>query len=184
MRLLTLLGLMIPICFAQSDLAIKVAVRLVNVSFTARDASGKLITDLTKDEFEVVDDGAVQPISFFSKSVDLPLALGIIADMSGSQARFVKHHEHDIDNFLKKNLTKKDQAFLLCFGNRLRLMSDLSADRKALVEGLKRWDRKTGGHGMPEIGPLEERRVLGTAFYDALFYSIVEKLAKVDTGRK
>jgi Ca-activated chloride channel family protein len=184
MRLPTLLLLTIPACLAQNDLSIKVAVRLVNVTFTARDANGKLITDLTKDDFEVIDDGAPQTISFFSRSVDLPLALGIIADMSGSQERFVRQHEHDIDNFLKKNLTKRDQAFVLCFDNKLRLMSDLSADRKALMEGLKRWDRKTGGHDMPEIGPLGERRILGTAFYDALYYATTERLAKVDTGRK
>jgi Ca-activated chloride channel family protein len=175
---------LLPLGRAQDDLSIKVAVRLVNVSFTARDANGKLVTDLTKDDFEVVDDGKPQPIAFFSKSADLPLALGIVADVSGSQEHFIKQHQHDIDNFLKKVLTKRDQAFLLCFGNRLRLASDFSAERKDLIEGLKNFDKRGKGPVVPEIGPPRERRVLGTAFYDALYYSAMDKLARVDTGRK
>ncbi len=168
-------------CFAQNELAIRVTVPLVNVAFTVRDARGKLVTDLTKDDFEVVDDGAPQPISFFARSVDLPLKLGLIADMSGSQEPFVKSHEHDLRTFLKEVLTSRDRAFLICFGNHLRLASDFSASANELIDGLKRFDKKA--QDMLEIGP-REHRVLGTAFYDALYYSITEKLANLESGRR
>ena len=168
-------------CLAQNELAIRVTVPLVNVAFTVRDAKGKLVTDLTKDDFEVVDDGAPQPISFFARSVDLPLKLGLIADMSGSQEPFVKSHEHDLKTFLKEVLTPRDRAFLICFGNHLRVASDFSASANELVDGLKRFDKKA--QDMPEIGP-REHRVLGTAFYDALYYSITEKISNLESGRR
>ena len=82
--------------FAQELNAIRVNVRLVNVAFTVRDAQGKLVTDLTKDDFEVFDDGQAQPISFFARGEDLPLTLGLIVDFSGSQEQFVKQHQHDL----------------------------------------------------------------------------------------
>lgn len=168
-------------CLAQNELAIRVTVPLVNVAFTVRDAKGKLVTDLTKDDFEVVDDGAPQPISFFARSVDLPLKLGLIANMSGSQEPFVKSHEHDLKTFLKEVLTPRDRAFLICFGNHLRVASDFSASANELVDGLKRFDKKA--QDMPEIGP-REHRVLGTAFYDALYYSITEKISNLESGRR
>lgn len=155
---------------AQDSLAIRVNVGLVNVAFTARDASGKLVADLTKDDIEVVDDGAPQNIYFFARSGDLPLALGLISDVSGSQDPFLKRHHHDLDTFLKNVLTERDQAFLVCFGNHVRLVSDFSSKRAPLMDHLKDFDGKQRGGPYPELGP-KERRVLGTAFYDALYHA-------------
>lgn len=166
---------------AQDSLAIRVTVPLVNVAFTVRDANGKVVTDLTKDDFAVMDDGVPQPIAFFARSVDLPLKLGLIADMSGSQEPFVKSHEHDLRTFLKEVLSPQDRAFLVCFGNHLRLASDFSASGSELTDGLKRFDKKS--QDMRELGP-PERRVQGTAFYDAMYYAITEKLAHLENGRK
>lgn len=96
---------------AQELPAIRVNVRLVNVAFTVRDAAGKLVTNLTKDDFDVFDDGQQQPISFFARGEDLPLSLGLIVDLSGSQEHFVKQHEHDLRTFLKDVLTQETARF-------------------------------------------------------------------------
>jgi Ca-activated chloride channel homolog len=164
---------------AQQLAAIRVNVRLVNVAFTVRDSQGKLVTNLTKDDFEVFDDGRQQPISFFARGEDLPLTLGLIADMSGSQEHFVKQHEHDIRTFLKDVLTPKDRAFLVCFGNHLRLAADLTASGSELVDGLKKLEKRE----VPEIGPREYRSA-GTAFYDAIYHAATQKLAHIDQGRR
>ena len=63
----------------------------------------------------------------------------------------------------------------------MRLASDFSASGDELIDGLKRFDKKA--QEMAELGPVE-RRVLGTAFYDALYYAVTEKLASADGGRK
>lgn len=180
MRRLLAFLIVLP-CVSQDIAPFRVDVHLVNVAFSVRDSSGALIPDLTKDDFEVFDDGAPQTISYFAHSADLPLTLGLIADMSGSQDRFVKSHRHDVEKFLKQVVGPRDRVFLLCFGNHLRLASDFTSSPQSVMEGLDHFDHST--HGMPQLGP-EIMRELGTAFYDALFYATTEKLAGAEGGRK
>lgn len=159
---------------------IHVDVNLVNVSFSVRDAGGALVDNLTKDDFDAIEDAVPQKIAFFARSTDLPLTLGLILDASGSQEHFTKKHEKDLEVFLKDVLGPKDRAFLLCFGNHLRLVSDYTQSGESMLEHLKEYEKKGGR--LPEIGP-KENRDLGTAFYDSIYYSISEKLAS-ENGRR
>jgi len=176
---------------AQEGPAIRSTVNLVNVSFIARDAGGKLVDNLAKDDVEIAEDGVPQKIVHFAKSTDVPLTLGLIVDASDSQSHFYKRHEKDLEIFLKSVLGPKDRTFLLCFGNHLRLVYDWERDGQAaqqvpdavaaqMLENLKRYDKKS--EAFPEIGP-KEMRDLGTAFYDSIYYSISEKMGKED-GRR
>jgi Ca-activated chloride channel family protein len=160
--------------------SIRVDVNLVNVAFSVRDASGKLIDDLTKDDFEVMEDAAPQKIAFFAKSVDVPLTLGLIVDASGSQEHFAKKHEQDLEVFLKDVLGLRDRAFLVGFGNHIRLVSDFSRSGQEIMGAWKIYDKDT--RRFPELGPKEDRD-LGTAFYDSIYYAVSEKLAK-ENGRR
>src|SRR4249920_851522 len=114
------------LCTPQNPAPIRVEVSLVNVGFSVRDDKGNLVTNLTQDDLEVTEDGVPQKISFFARSTDVPLTLGLIMDVSGSQQSFVKPHHNDLQAFLKTVLQPQDRAFLVCFGNNLRLMSDHS----------------------------------------------------------
>jgi len=160
---------------------IRVDVHLVNVGFSVRDANGHLVTNLTQDDFEVSEDGVPQKISFFARSTDVPLKLGLLMDVSGSQDSFVKPHIKDLQTFLKSVLGPKDEAFMVCFGNHLRLVSDFSNSAKELVNGLETLHK--GKVEFAEIGP-REHRILGTAFYDAIYYSVTQMLAHAEGGRK
>ena len=164
-------------CFSQE--AIRVNVNLVNVSFSIRDSRGALVDNLTKDDFEVLEDAVPQKIAFFSRSSDVPLTLGLIVDASGSQEHYSKQHKHDLEVFLQNVLGPKDRAFMLCFGNHLRLVSDLTQSSAEILDGLNRFEHDD--KHFPELGPRESRD-LGTAFYDSIFYS-VEKLAN-EKGRR
>jgi Ca-activated chloride channel homolog len=164
---------------AQEPLHVKV--NLVSVSFTVRGAQGAPVDNLTKEDFELYEDAVPQNIAFFARSLDLPLTLGLIVDASGSQDQFSKQHQHDLEVFLKEVLGPKDRAFLVCFGNHIRLVSDFSNDPAQLVEGLKKFEHKD--RDFAEVGPREERD-LGTAFYDAIFYSITEKMMGQEHGRR
>jgi Ca-activated chloride channel family protein len=160
--------------------SIRVDVNLVTVAFSVRDGDGKLVDDLSKDDFEVVEDAAPQKIAFFAKSVDVPLTLGLIVDASGSQEHFAKQHENDLKVFLKDTLGPRDRAFLVGFGNHIRLVSDFSRSSEEMMESWKLYDKDT--RHFPELGPKEERD-LGTAFYDSIFYPVTEKLAG-ENGRR
>jgi Ca-activated chloride channel family protein len=148
-----------------------------------RDAHGKLVTNLTQDDFEVLEDGVPQKIAFFAHSVDVPLTLGLVVDMSGSQGSFLKPHEKDLRTFLKEALGPKDRAFLLCFGNHLRLLADYSTPEQDLAGVLAAFDHGKDTSIYPELGP-KEIRTAGTAFYDAIYYSSVQMLAHVEGGRR
>jgi Ca-activated chloride channel homolog len=172
------LCLIAAVCLAQD---FRTEVHLVNVGFSVRDAGGQFVTTLAQDDFEVFEDGAPQKIAFFARSADVPLDLGLIADFSGSQEEFVKPHHKDLDIFLKKALTPRDRAFLVCFGNRIRLAQDYTSSPGELIDALHRFEK--GDHDLLEFAP-RERRVLGTAFYDAIFYSIEQRLAASERSRK
>ena len=165
---------------ARSQEPIQVKVNLVSVSFVARDARGALVDNLTENDVEVFEDAREQNIAFFARSVDVPLTLGLIVDASGSQDHFSKQHRKDLEVFFRDVLGPKDRVFLVGFGNHIRLVSDFSGSGASLLDDWKRYE-KDGGK-LPEIGPKEDRD-LGTAFFDSIFYSVTEKLAK-ENGRR
>jgi Ca-activated chloride channel homolog len=174
--LLTVLAAMylfVPAARAQEP--IKVRVDLVNVAFTARDAKGTLVENLTRGDVELFEDAVAQKIEFFSRSTDLPLTLALIMDVSGSQEHFEKKHEKDLEVFLQEVLGPKDRAFMVCFGNHLRLVSDYTNSPQEILSSFHDFDRSK--RRFPEIGPQEDRD-LGTAFYDSIYYSVTEKLAE------
>lgn len=165
---------------AWSQEPIQVKVNLVSVSFVARDARGALVDNLTQNDVEVFEDASQQNIAFFARSTDVPLTLGLIVDASGSQDHFSKQHRKDLEVFFRDVLGPKDRVFLVGFGNHIRLVSDFSASGASLLDDWKRYE-KDGGR-LPEIGPKEDRD-LGTAFFDSIFYSVTDKLAK-ENGRR
>ena len=180
MRRLTLLWCMIVASLLPGQEPIRVNVRLVNVAFSVRDERGALVNNLGKEEVEVFEDAVPQKISFFARSLDVPLTLGLIVDFSGSQEHFSKQHQHDLEVFLKEVLGPKDRAFLVCFGNHIRLASDFSQSGEELMERLTQYQHSS--RHIPELGPREDRD-LGTAFYDSIYYSVTEKLAG-ESGRR
>jgi Ca-activated chloride channel family protein len=174
--MLTLLAAVV--CFSQEPVRVKV--NLVNVSVSVRDSRGALVENLTKNDFEILEDAVPQKIAFFSRSSDVPLTLGLIVDASSSQDHFSKQHKHDLEVFLQDVLGPKDRAFMLCFGNHLRLVSDFTQSSAQILDGLNRFEQDD--KHFPELGPRESRD-LGTAFYDSIFYSVAEKLAN-ENGRR
>src|SRR5215207_10876659 len=58
-------------------------VDLVTVTATVRDGKGRLVKDLTKKDFEVIDRGEKRAINEF-RSERAPLSLAILFDVSGS----------------------------------------------------------------------------------------------------
>src|SRR5271155_706118 len=164
----------------RSQEPIRVKVNLVSVAFVARDANGALVNNLTQDDVDLFEDAVPQKIAFFSRSADVPLTLGLVVDASGSQDHFSKQHKDDLEVFFKDVLGPKDRVFLVGFGNHIRLVSDFSQSGGDLLEQWKQYQKSTGK--FPELGP-RENRDLGTAFYDSIFYSVTEKLARED-GRR
>ena len=92
-------------------------VELVKVTATVRDAAGRLVGDLTRADFEVLEDGRPQRITQFEQG-RVPVSLGVILDVSESMfgqrmddARFA------LRRFLVDLLEPVDQVFLIVFNH-------------------------------------------------------------------
>src|SRR5579884_2563840 len=73
----------------DTDDSIKVEVSLVNVFFTVHDHHNGLIGNLNKDDFTVFENGQQQDIKYFARQTDLPVTMGLLIDVSGSQERLL-----------------------------------------------------------------------------------------------
>src|SRR5215813_9575942 len=60
---------------------------LVNTHVSVRDAQGRFVSGLTKDDFVVLDDGKEQSIINFSQESGQPLRLALIVDRSRSMQK-------------------------------------------------------------------------------------------------
>lgn len=65
------------------DYTINVNVNMVVLRATAQDHKGVLVSGLGKDDFQVYEDGVLQPIKYFSHE-DIPVTVGLVVDNSGS----------------------------------------------------------------------------------------------------
>ena len=63
---------------------ITVEVTRVNMLFTVMDKKGRFVTNLNKEDFELLENKRAQSIQEFTAETDLPLRLGILIDTSNS----------------------------------------------------------------------------------------------------
>lgn len=93
-------------------------VDLVNMVFTVTDRRGQFVTNLTRDDFQVFEEGQEQKIEFFSQETDLPLRIGLLLDTSNSIRNRLQFQQEAAIDFLHLVLRRrKDQAFLMTFDN-------------------------------------------------------------------
>jgi len=112
-------------------------VNVVNVLVGVRDKSGKIIHDLTKDDFVVEEDGKAQNITYFAQQADTPLILGMLVDTSGSQRRVLDQERNAGYDFFQHVLREdKDKAFLIHFDRQVELLQDLTSSRRELDDAL------------------------------------------------
>ncbi len=183
MRILSLLTLG-SVLLAQDPLpSIKVDVDLVSILTSVRDKRGALIATLQKDDFTILEDGKSQPIKYFTKETDLPLTIGLLVDVSGSQRNLIDIERSAASQFFREVLRKKDLAFLISFGEETELLQDYTGSPRLLTDGLGQLRVSSGVSGIhpgpvPTIGSPR-----GTVLYDAIYLAANEKL-KGEVGRK
>jgi VWFA-related protein len=165
-------------------------VNVVNVLATVRDQKGKVIHDLTQDEFTIQEDGRPQAIRYFSQQSDLPLILGLLIDTSASQTRVLDRERDASREFFEHTLREdKDKAFLIHFDREVELLQDLTSSRKDLEAALKDVERPqlnrrtSSGGGGGGASPQGRGQGGGTAMYDAIFLA-ADELLKKQQGRK
>jgi VWFA-related protein len=175
---------------------IAVEVKTVSVLATVRDKHGKIISNLTKDDFQLDEDGRPQTINYFAHESDLPLRLGLLVDTSLSQRRVLDQERSASYSFLDKLLRQdKDLAFVIHFDREVELLQDFTPSRPQLQAALQKLSTpqfdgggSNGGGGGGNGGGGGGGRGRGshgggTLLYDAIFLASDELMSK-QQGRK
>ena len=166
----------------QEDVpSIKVSVDLVNILASVRDKRGALIPNLQKDDFTVLEDGKPQTIKYFTRETDLALTIGLLVDVSGSQRNLIEIEHQAAAQFFSQVLRKKDEAFLISFGEESELLQDYTNSVRLLDSGLNQL-RVSSGVGGIGPGPVPGTP-RGTVLYDAIYLAATDKL-RTEVGRK
>jgi VWFA-related protein len=173
----------------QSGETLQVNVNVVQLFFNVKDKKGALIPSLTKDQFEIAEDGKPQTIKYFAAESNLPLTLGILIDSSGSQTNVLDMEKQVGGQFLDQILRDKDLAFVIGFDVNVDLLQDFTSSVHALKTAMNSARINTAGGsgtGIPGLGggtvptPGQPR---GTLLYDAVYLASHDELAQ-QVGRK
>jgi VWFA-related protein len=163
--------------------SITVNVDVVSILASVRDKRGALISNLQKDDFTVLEEGKPQTIKYFTRETDLPLTIGLLVDVSGSQRNLIDIERNAASQFFSQVLRQKDEAFLIMFGEEAELLQDYTSSARLLREGLNEL-RVSSGVGGLQPGPVPTAGgPRGTVLYDAIYLAANDKL-KTEVGRK
>jgi VWFA-related protein len=171
---------------AQQKPDIRTEVDLVTVACSVTDRNGAPVRDLTPGDFKLTDNGQPREIGKVWQESDLPLTVALVADISGSQAAFVKSHRDAIAQFLKQVIGSRDRAMIVEVGQQAWLLSDLTGSLADLDAAVRKIGAPQGKRSRLIGPPCRNLRVPhscgGTALWHGLYHTAMA-LKKV-TGRK
>ncbi|MBI3048626.1 MAG: VWA domain-containing protein [Acidobacteria bacterium] len=153
---------------SEVEAQFRARVDLVTVGVTVTDRRGGFITDLTRDDFEILEDGRRQAIASFARgdggAEAPPLHLGLLFDTSGSMGEDIKLARSAAIKFLN-TIDDAVDVTLVDFDTEVRVAKYPPRDFARMVERIR--GRQPGGW---------------TAMYDAL--GVYLDGAAEDEGRK
>ncbi len=164
-----LIGMLAGVSVHGQAVVFRSGIDLVNFGVTVTDRDGELVTDLTREDFEIYEDDELQAITYFSRGFErrdeeFPLQIGLLFDTSGSMAKDLELSRSAAIKFLNALPTAQTMT-LVDFDTEVRVARYGQADFPRLVERIRL--RKPEGW---------------TALYDAL--GVYLDGAADQTGRK
>ena len=130
----------------------RAGIDLVQMGVTVTDRDGEFMADLTRDDFEVLEDGRKQTLTYFASGIDdtIPLHVGLLFDTSGSMGEDINLSRSAAIRFLN-TLSQAEDMTLVDFDTEVRVTTYGQRDFPRMVERIR--SRKPDGF---------------TAMYDAL----------------
>jgi VWFA-related protein len=170
-----------PLPNSQTVPTIRRQIEVVNVYAVVKDKHGRLIPNLSKDDFTLTEDGVSQKITYFSKTTDTPLTMGMMIDTSPSQGQVLQIEKDEADSFLHEVLRPKDLCFVVHFDVDTEVLQDLTASLPLLTRAIDQTVINGGGVGpTPSTFPISGG---ATHLYDAV-YLATHDILQNEVGRK
>ena len=135
--------------------AFRSGVDVVSLNVTVTDASGRYVTDLSRDDFSVYEDGARQDVTFFSRT-SLPLSLSLLVDTSASMDDKIATVRAAASGFVA-HLRPEDRTQLIDFDSRVNVLLPFTSAHPDLDRAIA--SLSAGG---------------STALYNAVYISLKE----------
>src|ERR687892_2300524 len=138
--------------------------KVVSLFVTVADAQQRLVTDLTRDDFEVFDNDRPQTIIHFDNSVQ-PITVVMMLDTSGSMTLNIDLLKLAAEQFLIR-LLPDDKARVGAFNDKIQLSARFTNNRDELVDATKDLDYGNGTRlwdaldmSLDELKGIDGRRV-------------------------
>ena len=103
---------------------------------TVRDAEGRLVNDLTRNDFRVFEDNRLQPLSDLALR-QVPVDVVLMVDASSSVANNLDDFRRAAEGFAGR-LAEDDRISLIKFDDRVELLQDWTKSRFQLKRALNR----------------------------------------------
>jgi Ca-activated chloride channel family protein len=152
---------------AGQQVPFKSGAKTVAIYATVTDGEGRLVPDLAREDFEVYDNGKLQPLSIFSSDIQ-PITVVMMLDRSGSMQGNFKLIEMAGEAFVRR-LLPADKARIGSFSERIQIdPEDFTNDQDSLIRILRTGLQKAGptplwnaaDAAMRSLLPQEGRRVV------------------------
>ena len=133
----------------------------VNILFTVADKKGRFVKNMSKEDFDVIENKKKQNILEFAAESELYLRIGVLIDTSNSIRERFRFELEAAAEFLNSLIRKdRDKALVVSFDTQPELVADLTDDTELLSKKLR--NLRPGG---------------GTSMYDAMVFACKERLS-------
>ena len=150
--------------FAQGAV-FKSGTEIVSLFVTVADAQGRLVPDLIKDDFEILDNDKVQSIVYFENVIQ-PISVVVMLDTSGSMTGSISLLKEAAEQFLLR-LLPADQGRVGAFNDKIQISAHFTKNRDELIGDVKELDFGNGTRlwdavlvSLDELKGIEGRRVV------------------------
>jgi Ca-activated chloride channel family protein len=159
---------MVAVTLAAQDQqpVFKTATQSVPLFATVTDATGRLVPDLMKEDFEIFDNNKAQTVTLFTNEIQ-PIKVVVMLDESGSMVNNIERVKEGAEQFLLR-LLPDDRARIGSFEDKIIVSPEFTGNQQALIRFLKEelqygngtrlWDAVDVS--MSALSSLEGRRVV------------------------
>jgi Ca-activated chloride channel homolog len=126
----------------------------VIVPVTVTDDKGRFVSNLEQKDFQILDQGKLQNIRFFSRERNQPVVVGFLMDLSNASRIQWKNYQDAAIDLVLTLLPgdKKFSGYLIGYANQAEVMVNTTTDPQPIIDRLRKL--KPGG---------------GSALYDAIY---------------